>query len=309
MPKPPARTKLQVLVWGFDVDVARGELSQGTCSATAFPGMVITRIDHAALFTPSQHIAHCPATSLKNIDKILVALLMSSRFVPSSCFQEKRKVWNGQEFLGPYPLLLGGLCAGPEMAPKASASHLKPQLHTHSHLHLQIHREGSSSRPPKLLGSTVNILITPPTCIYREFLEVELVPSWDEINFQFLCKTEHYYLPSSERLIVGELVQPSHSSPSACAKGRALWGLFTRHAREHLPAPRLLREEDGWIFKYAQAVPPIFWQKDHARTCAVWQPPPHHAQSPPCCKWGASWAACRCRQLIGQLHIKKIYKS
>lgn len=90
MPNPPARTKLQVLVSGFDV--ARGELSQGTCSATALPGMVITHIDHAALFTPAQHIDHSPATSLKNIDKILVALLMSSGFVPSSCFQEKRKV-------------------------------------------------------------------------------------------------------------------------------------------------------------------------------------------------------------------------
>jgi len=96
-----------------------------------------------------------------------------------------------------------------------------------------------------------------------------LVQSWDEINFQFLRKTEHYSLPSSERLIVGELVQLSHSSPAACAKGRVLWGLFTWRTPNRLPARRLVRQEDGWVFKSAQEVPPIFWEKNCARTCAV----------------------------------------
>lgn len=181
-----------------------------------------------------QCMTHSAATSLKNNDRMFAALLVSSTSVPNSCFQWKCKVWNGHGFLGLYPLLLGSLCASPEMTCKAWASHSKPPTTQNSW-------EGSLPGLPNLLGSTLNILITPPTCFYTEFLEMGWVPSWDEINSQFLHKTEHYSLPGSEKLIVGELVQPSHSSPAACAKGRVLWGVFTQCTPEPLPARRLAR--------------------------------------------------------------------
>lgn len=124
--------------------------------------------------------------------------------------------------------------------------HPKPELHILSQLHFKIHNKGSLPGLPNLLGSTVKILITPLTCIYTEFLKTGWVPSWDEINSQFLHETEHYSLPGSEKLIVGELVQSSHSSPAACDKGRVLWGVFTRCTPEHLPACRLARL-GGWV--------------------------------------------------------------
>lgn len=149
---------------------------------------------------------------------------------------------------------------------------------------------------PNLLGSTVNILIAPPTCIYREFLETGLVPSWDEINFQFLHKTEHYSLPGSERVIVGEPVQPSHSSPAACAKGRVLWGLFTQRAPEHLPARRLAI--GGWVaIQVCPGGPSCLLGEELCQNpCSLTTTSvPLINKVPPGCKLGASWAACRCR--------------
>lgn len=177
---------------------------------------------------------HSAASSLKNTGKMLAASSISSGFVQTLAFKKSARFETGA-------CSWGRTRSSSTVCAVVLRSHPKHELHLQSHLPLQIHGEGSLPGLPNLLGSTVNILISPSPCIYREFLETELVPSWNEINFQSLRKTERYSLPGSERLIVGEPVQPSHSSPAACAKGRVLWGLFTQRAPEHLPAHRLAR--------------------------------------------------------------------
>lgn len=177
---------------------------------------------------------HSAATSLKNADKMFAASLISSGFVQTLAFKKSARSEMG---VGSW----GRTRSSSAVSAVVPRSHPKRELHLQSHLPLQIHGEGSLPGLPNLLGSTVNILINPSPCIYRGFLETALVPSWNEINFQSLGKTERYSLPGSERLIVGEPVQPSHSSPAACAKGRVLWGLFTQRAPQHLPAHRPAR--------------------------------------------------------------------
>lgn len=232
IPNTPSRIKLYVLVPGFDV--ARGELLPATYAATALPGTVITHINHAGLFS----YFSVWSIVLQVVWKILTKCLLP-RWYLQVLFKLSlsRKVQGLKRVRAP-----GAVPAPPQQSVRWSWDRTQSRSFTfQSHLPLQIHGEGSLPGLPNLLGSTVNILITPSPCIYREFLETGLVPSWNEINFQPLRKTERYSLPGSERLIVGEPVQPSHSSPAACAKGRVLWGLFTQRAPEHLPAHRLAR--------------------------------------------------------------------
>lgn len=191
------------------------------------------------LLTFIPRMTHCAATSLKYNDKIVAPALLSSTFVPNSCFQVQCKVWNGHGFLGLYPLLLGSLSGSPHMTPKAWASHSKPATPQNSQVVCLVYPIFLTQQS-RFFNHSSNLHLYR---IPRDGMSSKL--GWNKFPISPQDRTLFSpWLWEADCGWAGATLLPFFSS-CLCQGQRVLWGVFTQCTPEPLPVCRLARRRVG----------------------------------------------------------------